>query len=149
MTLSVCLSLPPSTNRIWRYVKGRAIKSEEYRTWLRYAAQLVSLATRGGVIDGPYALTVVAGTQGASRRDLDNLLKPIGDCLMAGGAICDDRHCRRIEAEWREGVTGVVVTIEPYPMTAARSGCAGDGEGVSLASPSPKPRRPRGAGAPA
>lgn len=144
MTISVCLSLPPSTNRLWRYVKGRAIKSEEYRKWLAYAAQVVSLATRAGVIDGPYALRVEAGMVGAARRDLDNLLKPLGDCLMAGGAVRDDRHCRRIEAEWRDGVAGVVVTIEPYPMAAARSGCA-EPEGVRASSGSR--RTPRGAGA--
>jgi len=36
--IHLSLPYPPSANRLWRYVNGRAIKSTEYRRWLERAA---------------------------------------------------------------------------------------------------------------
>ncbi len=109
--VTVDLPYPPSANRLWRVVKGKPIKSAEYRGWLESAAWLVKAATGPRGLKGPYGLSVAAGRPDKRARDLDNLLKPLSDAMKAGGAIRDDSDCQKIEARWESGLTGVRVTV--------------------------------------
>lgn len=108
--LSVRLSYPPSANRLWRYTGGKALKSAEYRSWLDIAVWEARTGCKG-MIDGPYALHVVASRPDKRKRDIDNLLKPISDACAAAGLVTNDSDCQRISAEWSSEGEGVRVTI--------------------------------------
>jgi crossover junction endodeoxyribonuclease RusA len=101
---SLTLPYPPSANRIWRNVKGKTLKSEEYRQWLSLAGAL-ALSQRQKAVRGKYRLTVIATRPDNRRRDLDNLIKPVSDLLKAVGLIEDDSLAQEIRIGWSdEGV---------------------------------------------
>jgi len=116
---TLSLPYPPSTNRLWRYVNGRAIKSEEYRIWQKEAAQWLMVQFRAWRrIDGPYCMSVEAERPDRRRRDLSNLIKATEDCLVDCGVISDDSLAERIIMEWsakepaKPGLLNIV--IRPY-----------------------------------
>jgi crossover junction endodeoxyribonuclease RusA len=146
LLVSVTLPYPPSANRMWRHVGKKVLRSREYEAWRAQCGLIIRQETNGFGLAGPYAMTVQVGRPDRRRRDLDNLLKPIGDVMVLAGAVEDDCHCQRIDASWSDEVTGVHVRllqtrlVEPSrapknSQTAARSGCAGD-EGSASALPS-------------
>ena len=111
--LSFSLPYPPSTNRLWRRRGSVTVRSAEYESWRNTAGMLIKVAVRGRGLVGPYVLHLAAGRPDRRRRDLDNLIKPVGDALVLGGAVRDDADCQRIEAEWAAGLTGVHVSLSP------------------------------------
>lgn len=115
------LTYPPSTNRLWRSVNGRNIKSRDYRSWESVAAlDLMSQRVRG--ISGPVSVSLDVTPPDKRRRDIDNLAKPVLDALVANGVIegDDNRYVRSLKLTWVSGLApGIRVTITPI----------GDGEG--------------------
>lgn len=108
------LPYPPSANRIWRNVRGKTLKSAEYRTWLASALVWIKSANRTlPLIRGPYRLTVTATRPDRRARDLDNLLKPISDCLTQAGVIEDDSNAASILLAWSEAapIKGGAISI--------------------------------------
>ena len=87
---------PVSTNRIWRAVKGRVIKSKEYRGWLESAAleTWAKSKTLGPLPDWLHfsRLRLVIMLQPDSVRpwDCDNRVKSTQDMLESAGIIRDD-----------------------------------------------------------
>ncbi|GJE45464.1 RusA family crossover junction endodeoxyribonuclease [Methylobacterium soli] len=139
-SLIVTLPYPPSANRMWRHVGKKVLRSAEYERWRAACTSIIQAETRGRGFDGPYAMALAIGRPDRRRRDIDNLIKPVGDALVLAGAVADDSDCQHIEAGWASDVVGVRVRllettrIQPS-TTAARSGCAGDGEAAASASP--------------
>lgn len=138
--LTVTLPYPPSANRMWRHVGSKVLRSAEYERWRKACTLIIKAETRGNGLLGPYTLSLAIGRPDRRRRDIDNLIKPVGDVLVLAGAVVDDCDCQRVEAAWAVDVTGVRVrvleTTRIQPSTAAaRSGCAGDGEVAAPASP--------------
>ena len=85
------LTIPPTTNTLYRVYKGRAIKSREYRTWLDENG--VSLRLQGGrAVKQPARVTLrITGGTGFNRsRDGDNLWKAVLDLLRFVGVIESD-----------------------------------------------------------
>lgn len=111
MSLAITLPYPPSANRLWRTYRGRTVRSAEYQSWRNAAGLIVQAAARGCGLDGPYIMALEVGRPDRRRRDLDNLIKPVGDALVLGGAVRDDADCHRIEAEWVPGIAGVRVSL--------------------------------------
>ena len=104
--------LPPSANRLWRYVGGKVLKSREYRVWLDGAATVIQLKAKGGIIEGPWK--VFLDFYGMDRRrDVDNAIKPVLDALVAAGVVSDDRWCDFIAASREDSerpMTAITVT---------------------------------------
>lgn len=103
--------LPPSANRLWRFYLGRALKSSEYRAWLDATAWSFRQQAKNRKVEGHYAIRIYAARPDKRRRDLDNLLKPLSDALVAAGIVSDDGHCERLSAEWCVGFSGVRILI--------------------------------------
>jgi crossover junction endodeoxyribonuclease RusA len=101
--ITLSLPYPPSANRIWRNVAGKTLKSRAYRSWLESVRGEVLIA-RCGQIAGPYRLEVRANRPDRRARDIDNLLKPTSDALMAAGVIGDDSAAVSVFAEWAEPI---------------------------------------------
>lgn len=112
--------LPPSANRLWRRSGRHIHKSSEYQAWLSDAGFLVRLRINDVATGsppqcqhGPYKLTLNATRPDKRRRDLDNLIKPIGDLITSIGLVEDDSKCEMISARWVTTGEGVYVRVEP------------------------------------
>jgi Holliday junction resolvase RusA-like endonuclease len=147
--MRIFLDYPPSANdRLTARKGGRGfVNTARYRSWMDKAQWIVALAVRGRrKIAAEYRMSVVACPPQTVRvRDLDNLMKAIGDALKKGGAVEDDSLCQEINMRWGEiDGPGVLVEIESCPALLSR------GTGRSKSTPgtekSPRPRRsPRAA----
>ena len=69
------------------------------------------IQARGKTILEPYKLTLEVVRPDKRKRDLDNLLKAVSDCLVSVGII-DDSQCEHIEARWVKNEHQCTVTIE-------------------------------------
>jgi len=91
------LDLPPSTNRMYRRAGNIIHKSAEYRDWLNASGWKLAAQIKGrSTIKGNVAVEVFAGKMHAS-RDLDSIIKPLGDFLQQAQVIANDRQVR----DWR------------------------------------------------
>jgi crossover junction endodeoxyribonuclease RusA len=93
------LTYPPSANKLWRYVSGRAIKSAEYRAWLEQSAWECA-AQKEIPIAGAYAMHIMVSRPDKRRRDISNCIKAVEDAIVLSGMVEDDSLCQRITAEW-------------------------------------------------
>lgn len=114
------LDLPPSTNRLWRRSGTIIHKSAEYRDWLTKAGWQLAEQVKGcATLKGPVAVEVFAGKMHAS-RDLDSIIKPIGDFLQQAQIVSDDNQVR----DWRvaadcDSVARNTVLVAVRPIGAA------------------------------
>lgn len=115
----VTLPYPPSANRMWRHVGKKVLRSADYEKWRTACTAIILAETRGKGIVGPYAMALSIGRPDRRRRDIDNLIKPVGDALVLAGAVVDDSDCQRIEAAWTPGVVGVRVRLLETARVAA------------------------------
>jgi crossover junction endodeoxyribonuclease RusA len=109
--LRVTLPFPPSTNSLFRNVRGRGrVRSEAYKAWAIEAGYRVNRAAR---LKGPVSVSVALCAPDKRRRDADNSLKPILDLLVKHGVIeADDWSIvRSVKAEWVDEGDPCLVTI--------------------------------------
>lgn len=101
--LTVTFPPPPSGNKIWRNVKGRTLKSAEYRGWVLEAVMGIrlSLTDKAARIVSACAVSLRIPRK-SKLSDLDNRIKPCLDALQAAGVIQNDRQIVRIIAQWAE-----------------------------------------------
>ena len=115
--ITLNFTYPPSANRMWRNVKGKTLKSADYRAWLAANAhariEQLTPAERSVTFPGHYAMMVQARAPDKRRRDLDNLLKPVGDLLQHVGLVADDCNMRGVVAAWADGPAGLTVHVMP------------------------------------
>ena len=99
-SIALTLPYPPSVNRYWRSVRGRNILSAEARDYRRRAHAVVE--SNGWRVTGPVRVLFMAYAPDKRRRDADNLLKPMLDCLVNAGAIegDDSRYVRGVSVDW-------------------------------------------------
>ena len=99
------LPFPSSVNRNYRAVKGRVILSEKYRAWKKQA-MLELQAQKAPRLTGKVRVRVTLRAPDKRRRDADNSLKSLMDCLKDYGVISDDSNqiVRSIAVEWDDGV---------------------------------------------
>ena len=124
--LTLRLPFPISVNSMFQNrsaadMRGRMV-TERYMTWRRAADNEVLLQNRNPrrSFNGPVHIHVLLGAPDGRRRDGDNLLKAVFDCLKRNGIIEDDcnKIIRRAGFEWAP-VTGAVVTVAPWDLPAA------------------------------
>lgn len=100
-TVNLSIDIPPSVNRVWRSVRGKVIKSADYKNWLNMAGWQIQ-AQRPGKIDGAYTLHVTFPE--CMRGDLDNRVKAISDILQKQGVIENDSYAFEIHLMRRDSV---------------------------------------------
>jgi len=111
--IRVSLPYPPSANRLWRAVRGRQIKSADYRAWLLEADAAITRACIAGSMPGAYVLEILATRPDRRARDIDNLIKPVSDAVAAAGLVGNDSMAQGVSAFWSraEPVKGGSVEI--------------------------------------
>ncbi len=106
--------MPPSANSMRSHFiadgKVRSVKSKEYARWKQTAAWMVA-AARPGKVSGPYCLSIAVQRDWRSKRarDIDNIIKPISDALVAAGVIKDDSLAESVSAKWADDLGGAAV----------------------------------------
>lgn len=120
--------MPPSTNGLRsHFVDGagklRSAKTKRYAEWRKAVAWEIA-AARPGKIDGPYTLSLAVQRNWRSKRarDIDNIIKPVSDALVAAGIITDDSLAERVSAQWADDLNGLAVVAivqEAAPGIAA------------------------------
>lgn len=114
--------MPPSTNGLRMHFvdaggKLRSSKTKRYAAW-REAAVWEIAAARPGKIIGPYRLSIAAQRDWRSKRarDIDNIIKPVSDALVAAGVVYDDSLAEEVSAKWADDLGGhaVVVVIQEH-----------------------------------
>lgn len=111
--------MPPSANAMRSHFvddgKVKSTKSKAYAAWKKAASWEIA-AARAGKIDGPYRLYIAVQREWRTKRarDIDNIIKPVSDALVAAGVIKDDHLAEKVSAEWGDDLGGpaVVVTLE-------------------------------------
>lgn len=110
------LPFPPSVNHYWRMWRGRMVIGARGRA---YRSAVCSALRRAVVrpLDGELAVRVEAFPPDRKRRDLDNLLKAIGDSLERGGAFHDDAQIVWLLIERADVVAGGMIRVQIWPRS--------------------------------
>lgn len=97
----ITLPFPPSTNGLYKNVKGGRVKTAGYLAWQVLATlQLRQQAPQR--VEGRYRLALTLDAPDARRRDADNLIKAVSDLLVSQGVISDDHMAQAISVEWSD-----------------------------------------------
>lgn len=118
--------MPPSANAMRSsFVKnGKVVsaKSKTYAAWKTAAAWEIATAGKRKVT-GPYRLHIAAQRDWRSKRarDIDNIIKPVSDALVASGLIKDDSLAEEVSAKWADNLDGfaIVAIVIPAEMEMA------------------------------
>jgi len=108
--------MPPSANAMRSSFiqngKVVSVKSKNYAQWKEATAWAIKGA-RLGSIAGPYRLYIAAQRDWRSKRarDLDNLIKPVSDALVAAGLVKDDSLAEEVNAKWADNLDGVAIVV--------------------------------------
>jgi len=114
------LPLPPSSNNM--FVNGKAGRgrfiSPLYRAW-KTEAGLLARSQSKQRIEGPFAVQINAVRPDKRRRDIDNMIKPLVDLLVAQGFVTDDSEMQQITATWVEKGPPIWMAVRPCTRWAA------------------------------
>lgn len=114
------LPIPPSTNQLFRNVKGKGrVRTERYNTWINAAGWELK-AQKPKPVTGPVSLTIAVNEK-KTRADLGNLEKAAVDLLVAHGVIEDDKPSivRSIHLYWCAHTDRCSVAVAPVPALEA------------------------------
>lgn len=108
------IEYPPSWNRLYRIARNRFYKHKDYVLWQQKAiADVWSQIGKPVQTEAPVKVTARVGRPDKRKRDLDNVLKALGDLLPEIGIIENDHQVHEWNVFWADDVTnGVVVEIE-------------------------------------
>lgn len=115
--LSILLPWPPSTNELWRAVKGRNIMSARYRDWVKSADVALAVQPHRS-IKGQVKIELQLCPPTNRVYDPDNFQKAPLDFLVSREVIDGDsnRVIRQLIATPCEGFNGVWAHIDPIPL---------------------------------
>ena len=97
ITTTIDLPYPVSTNRIWRYGRGRVYRSELYKEWMADADAHALMQRPRGSIKGMFSADIYLSQEGG-RLDIDNI-KCLLDWAQSRRLISNDKHCHRLTIE--------------------------------------------------
>lgn len=104
------LPVPPSLNNIFATVKGRRIKTREYRAWRAEAGYKI-LAQRPEKHSGDVIVNIRIGPR-IPNADIDNRIKPVLDVLCDTRVISNDAKVVSVLAAWSAEVSGCCVEVQ-------------------------------------
>lgn len=108
--------MPPSANAMRSHFisdgQVKSTKSKAYAAWKKAAAWEIA-AARAGRIDGPYRLYIAVQRDWRTKRarDIDNIIKPVSDALVAAGVVADDSLAEEVRAKWADNLGGPAVVV--------------------------------------
>lgn len=102
-------------NNLFRGQGKRRFKTKQYREWLAKSIPLLAMLRPATAF--PVGITVLVVGKMNVQRDLDNLLKPIGDALVEAKIIPGDdiRRVNRWDVRHEAGPEAAVVYVRVEP----------------------------------
>ena len=101
------LPFPMSVNRMYRSVNNRMLLSKDGRVFKANMTQAMLDNVTGAIEFGRrLRVHLLVRPPDRRKRDLDNLLKPMLDCLQAADIIEDDAHIDLLTIERHSAVKG-------------------------------------------
>ena len=111
---------PPSVNKEWRNVSGRAILSKPAREFRRAIKGHVFVMRNEGrlpkrKLTGKLSVSISLYPPDSRRRDIDNYVKNIFDSLTLADVWNDDNQVRKLFIEFGEPIRGggFRIVVEP------------------------------------
>ena len=119
-TLTFRLPWPPSVNSYWRAIgRGRVILSAKGRDYrLQSGRALEAQGVPCQRIEDRLVVSLLAQPPDRRVRDLDNLLKPLLDCLVTHAVIKDDGQIDDLRVMRGERIRGGQVWVLMHPRAA-------------------------------
>lgn len=118
--MTLTLPFPPSVNSYYRHIAkgplaGRVLLSEAGRAYRKAVDAVVRQARARKAWAVPLEVRIAVFPPDRRKRDLDNLLKSVLDCLQASGVYENDSQIDSLAIYRAERVAGgqLQVTIEP------------------------------------
>lgn len=102
-SISLRIPFPPTTNSIWRSVKGRNILSKRYREWRELAALEIDHQMKGQepMLES-YHMVIEYDRPDKRPRDLTNYAKAVEDSLVLCGVVRDDSDSVSVMLKWSD-----------------------------------------------
>ena len=101
--MTITLPMPPSWNRLYRMANRggfcRMYKSSEYKSWVELAGWKLKRQWRKKTIEKDISLYIRVFY--CRKKDLDNMVKAVGDLLQDLRVIKDDKQIDFLQV-WRE-----------------------------------------------
>ncbi len=114
---TVEIPVPPSTNHLFATVRGnRRVKSKAYREWLAAVFPVLMELRKPKALPAEVCATVYGKVN--KGRDLDNLMKPIGDAIVTAGVLPGDSI--KYVTRWSIGYGGAA-QMEPCVLIEVRA----------------------------
>ena len=123
--IEIKLPWPPSTNRVWRNVKGRTILSADGRMY-REVVGMHCLASKiaGKRLSGRLSVRFIINPPDRRRRDIDNLVKVPLDALTHAAVWLDDSQIDEMYMRRKEVKKDGEITIQISELTEEDTGNA-------------------------
>jgi crossover junction endodeoxyribonuclease RusA len=113
--ITLHLPWPPSVNHLWRHKGNKIYLNPRYKAWRKEAGWTMKVEGNFTRIDVPFSAILLLSPPNKSRRDLDNIIKPVLDLLQDLQWIKNDSLCQELTVKWDKSLpVGVTVTIAPY-----------------------------------
>lgn len=115
--MRLTLPWPPSANTYYRHVSrgplaGRTLLSETGRAYRKAVDAVVAQARARKALAVPLEVRIAAFPPDRRKRDLDNLLKSVLDCLEASGVIENDNLIESLSIYRAERVAGGQLEVQ-------------------------------------
>lgn len=113
----VTLPIPPSVNNLFATVGGKRVRSRAYKAWLKNVeGPLLEMQIPSKF---PVIISVVVFGRLKTNRDLDNLLKPVGDAMVTCNVLPGDsvRHICGWRVDYCETHDDPYLVVEVYEVS--------------------------------
>ena len=130
--MRLTLPWPPSANTYYRHVSrgplaGRTLLSEAGRAYRKAVDAVVAQARARKALAVPLEVRIAAFPPDRRKRDLDNLLKSVLDCLEASGVIENDNLIESLSIYRAERVAGGQLEVQITALDTGWREALGDG----------------------
>lgn len=111
------LPIAPVVNKGWAPVRtrtgARLVKRTAAQNWADEARWRVATQRAGVCIPAEFAATIIVPE---TRADIDARIKATLDACQAGGAVTNDKHCRRLVVEIDPALAIGLMRVELTPL---------------------------------
>ena len=130
--MRLTLPWPPSANTYYRHVSrgplaGRVLLGEAGRAYRKAVDAVVAQARARKALAVPLEVRIAAFPPDRRKRDLDNLLKSVLDCLEASGVIENDNLIESLSIYRAERVAGGQLEVQITTLDTGWREALGDG----------------------
>jgi crossover junction endodeoxyribonuclease RusA len=130
--MRLTLPWPPSANTYYRHVSrgplaGRVLLGEAGRAYRKAVDAVVAQARARKALAVPLEVRIAAFPPDRRKRDLDNLLKSVLDCLEASGVIENDNLIESLSIYRAERVAGGQLEVQITALDTGWREALGDG----------------------